>query len=117
MSFLKRVTSFLFDSGGGGEGDRNAHWEYIRCSHCGEKVPIRVNLRNELTSQEEGGEAAYYVRKGVIGSGETRCFRTVEVELFFDSNRRLVSRYVSGGEFITKEEFDAQEDASESQDQ
>jgi len=108
MSFLKKMASFLFE-GGGREEEGDVHWEYVRCSRCGEKIRVRVDLRNELTSQFEGGEGAYYVRKGVVGSGKTRCFQMIEVELFFDPNRRLVSRYISGGEFITKEEFYAQE--------
>lgn len=108
MSFLKKIASFLFE-GGEGEEEGNVHWEYVRCSRCGEKIPIRVDLRNELTPQYEGGEGAYYVRKGVLGSGRTRCFQMMELELFFDPQRRLVSRYISGGEFITKEEFYAQE--------
>lgn len=104
MSFLKKVASFLFE-GGEGQGEGDVHWEYVRCTRCGEKIPVRVDLRNELTAEYEGGEGAYYVRKGVIGSGETRCFQMIEVELFFDANRRLTSRYITGGQFITREEF------------
>jgi hypothetical protein len=108
MSFLKKIVSLI----GGGESReaRHVHTEYVRCSRCGEKIPVRVGLDSELTPQYEGGEGAYYVRKGVFGSGETRCFQMIEVELFFDSDRRLVSRYVSGGEFITKDEFTAQQE-------
>jgi hypothetical protein len=47
------------------------------------------------------------VRKGVIGSGETRCFRTIDVRLTFDAQKRLVSREIVGGTFITQEEFEA----------
>jgi hypothetical protein len=35
------------------------------------------------------------------------------VELFFNSDRQLVSRYITGGEFITKDEFYAQEVSDE----
>jgi hypothetical protein len=115
MGLLKKIASF-FSEGVREEGDGNVHWEYVRCSRCGENIPVRVDLRNELTAQDEGGEGAYYVRKGVIGSGKTRCFQTIEVELFFDISRRLVSRYISGGEFITKDEFDAQEAAGQDAD-
>ena len=104
MSFLKKVASFLFE-GGEGQGEGDVHWEYVRCTRCGEKIPVRVDLRNELTAEYEGGEGAYYVRKGVIGSGKARCFQMIEGELFFDANRRLTSRYITGGQFITREEF------------
>jgi len=109
MSILKKIASSLF-GGGEREEEGDIHWEYVRCSRCGEKIPVRIDLRNELTPQYEEGEGAYYVRKGVMGSGKNRCFQTIEVELFFDSSRRLTSRYISGGEFITKEEFYASEE-------
>lgn len=101
MSFLKKVASFF----GGGEENGDVHWEYVRCSRCGEKIRVRVDLRSELTPEFESSEGAYYVRKGVSGTGETRCFQMMEVELHFDAQRRAVSRHVSGGEFITRDEF------------
>ena len=104
MGFLKKLSQLL-----AGSEEPNIHREYVRCSRCGEKIAVRVNLGNELTPQLDEGEGAYYVRKGVIGSGETRCFQTTEVELYFDPNRQLVSRYITGGEFITREEFEADE--------
>jgi hypothetical protein len=105
IKYLKKIASFFFGSG----KEENTHWEYVRCSRCGENIPVRVNLYNDLTLQyDKGSEGAYYVRKGIVGSGETNCFQTLEVKLFFDSQRRLVSRYISGGEFITQEEFQTQ---------
>jgi hypothetical protein len=112
MGLLRRIASFLSE-GGGSDEDRDVHWEYVRCSRCGEMIPVRVDLRNELTAQEDSSEGAYYVRKGVIGSGKNRCFATIEVELYLDFNRRVVSRYISGGEFITKDEFEAEADVVE----
>jgi hypothetical protein len=111
MSFLKKIASII--TGGEGTETRDVHWEYVRCSRCKERIPVRVDLRNELTPQYESDEGAYYVRKGIVGSGETRCFRTIEVELFFNQNRQVVSRYIAGGEFITKDEFYAQEVSDE----
>jgi hypothetical protein len=108
MNYLKKIASFFL----GSSEEKNTHWEYVRCSRCGEKIPVRVNLYNDLTPQyDERSEGAYYVRKGIVGSGETNCFQTIEVKLFFDSQRRLVSRYISGGEFITQEEFQTKEGA------
>jgi hypothetical protein len=101
---LDKVASALFGSSGG-QGD--VHWEYVRCSRCGETIPVRVDLRHELTPRYGEGEGAYFVRKGVIGSGETRCFQTIEVRLTFDAQKRLVSREISGGVFVTQEEFEA----------
>jgi hypothetical protein len=108
MSFLKKILSFV--EGGDSREARRVHTEYVRCSRCREKISVRVDLDSELTPQYDSSEGAYYVRKGVFGSGETRCFQMIEVELFFDSDRHLVSRYISGGDFITKDEFSAQEE-------
>jgi hypothetical protein len=112
MGLFRKLGS-IFSGGGSGEDDGSIHREYVRCSRCGEKLSARVDLRNELTPTYEEGEGAYYARKGLLGSGETRCFQLVEVELYFDAQRNLVSRYVTGGEFITREEFYAEESAKE----
>ena len=109
MGFVKQLTD-LFS----GKGEGNIHREYVRCARCKEKLAVRVNLDNELTPQYGEGEGAYYVHKGVSGSGENRCFQTIEVELYFDYEKHLVSRYITGGEFITADEFYA--DAAESVD-
>ncbi len=106
MSILKKVGG-LFKGGAREPEERDVHWEYVRCSRCGEKIRVRVDLANELTPQlDDEGEGAYYVRKGVIGSGAKRCFQMIEVELFFDADRKPISRYISGGEFITRQEFE-----------
>ena len=108
MGFLKKLSS-LFAGGGGREDNGNIHWEYVQCKRCGERLPVRVDLRNELTPTYEEGEGAYLVHKGVMGSGKTRCFQMIEVDLYFDANRQFVSRYVTGGEFVTRKEFEAEE--------
>jgi hypothetical protein len=104
MGFLDKITFALF---GGGGKQADVHWEYVRCSRCGEKIPVRVDLRHELTPRYGEGEGAYFVRKGVIGSGDTRCFQTIEVRLTLDAQRRLMSREISGGTFITREDFES----------
>ena len=103
MGFLKKLASLL--GGGEGEDSGDIHREYVRCTRCGEKIAVRVDLRHELTPQLDEGEGAYYVRKGVLGSGQNRCFQMIEVELYFDVDRQFLSRYVTGGEFITREQF------------
>jgi hypothetical protein len=104
MGFLKKLAG-IFAS----DDEEGIHREYVRCSRCGEKIAVCVNLGSELTPQFGEGEGAYYARKGVFGSGKTRCFQKIEVELYFDVEKRLVSRYVTGGEFIAKEAFEAEE--------
>ena len=103
MGFLDKITSYLF---GGAARPEDVHWEYVRCSQCGEGIPVRIDLRHELTPSYGEAEGAYFVRKGVIGSGDRRCFQTIDVKLTFDAQKRLVSREIEGGAFISKEAFD-----------
>jgi len=51
---------------------------------------------------------SYHCRKVLMGSGT--CFQQIEVVLRYDSNRKLVDEEVIGGEAITQEEFEGQED-------
>jgi hypothetical protein len=75
----------------------------------------RVDLQNELSIDygvQEGvdgettppsNEAIYFCRKGLIGEG--RCYQTVEIELTFDKDHRLIDQKVKGGKFIQEEEY------------
>ena len=99
MGFLDSMKSLF---AGGGERDENAYWAYVRCDRCGEAIKTRVDLHNDLSLREEGG---YMVKKTLVGS--QRCFERIQITLTFDANRQLIDREISGGEFITAEEFEA----------
>ena len=111
MSFLKKIASALSPKGAG-EGD--VLWVYVRCDKCGEAIKARINLRHDLTPNysAEGRVADYVVRKVLIGS--RRCFEPIEVKLTFvseaaDPQRRVISREIAGGQFISREEFEGGE--------
>lgn len=94
MSLLKKLTSF-FSSKSGAPVD----WVTVKCSRCGEVIRARVNLYNDLSlAYDEGGKAIYFCRKVLMG--EQHCFQRIEVELTYDANRRLVSREITGGQFV-----------------
>ena len=84
----------------GRSSERGVLWLYVRCNHCGDKVRVRVNLYNDLSSTEEGG---YILRKQVM---DNQCYQLMHAELHFDDRRRVSSRDMRGGEFITKEEYE-----------
>ena len=106
MSFLKKIAAALSPKGAG-EGD--VLWVYVRCDKCGESLKTRINLRHDLTlNYNAGGRVTdYVVRKVFIGS--QRCFEPIEVKLTFDPQRRLVSREITGGQFISREEYEGDE--------
>ena len=112
MSFLRRL---LGQSGSSQARDPDGLWIYVRCKRCGQCNATRVGLRNELSiDYGPGGQASgYHVRK-VLVSGTNRCFHPVEVNLTFDSSKRLTNREISGGEFVTREEYEAAISGAES---
>lgn len=96
MSFLKKLTGF-FTSKSGAPVEGVA----VKCNRCGEVIRARVNLYNDLSLEyEESGKGIYFCRKVLIGEG--RCFQRIEIELTYDLNRKLVSREISGGEFVVE---------------
>ena len=104
MGFLDMVLGFLKKASGESD-DPMAYWVYARCGKCGEALKARVDLRNELTAEfgESRADTMYHSRKVIIGSG--RCYAPVEVELTFDARRNVVKRAISGGAFLTREEY------------
>ena len=106
MSFLKKIASALSPKGAE-QGE--VLWVYVRCHKCGEMIKTRIDLRHDLTPNysAEGRVTDYVLRKVLIGS--QRCFEPIEVKLTFDPQRRLGSREIAGGEFISREEYEGGE--------
>ena len=106
MSFLKKIASVLSPQG---TEEGGVLWVYVRCDKCGEAIRTRIDLRHDLTPNysAEGRVTDYVLRKVLIGS--QRCFEPIEVKLTFDPQRRLGSREIAGGEFISREEYEGGE--------
>ncbi|MGA9349686.1 MAG: hypothetical protein WBW48_12905 [Anaerolineae bacterium] len=114
MSFLKKIASALSPKGAEACPERSERsrregkvlWVYVRCGKCGEKIKTRLDLSHDLTSNysDEGRVTDYFSRKVLIGS--RGCFEPIEVELTFDPQRRMTSREIAGGQFISKEEYE-----------
>lgn len=62
-------------------------------------------MQNDLSLvySSDKKETSYYCRKVLVGSN--RCFRPIEAEFFFDSNRKLLDRKILGGQFVNEEEY------------
>jgi len=93
----------IFDRLLGRSADTSALWIYVRCSRCGAKVRVRINPINDLSTADDGG---YILRKEMM---DDKCFQLMRAELRFDDKRRVLSREIEGGEFITEEEYHATE--------
>jgi hypothetical protein len=104
MGFFKEVTSFLSSTPTGME----TLGLCVRCDKCGEALRTRIHLRHDLSPLYDEGRqgATYFVRKTLVGS--KRCFQPIQVELTFDANRKVIAREITGGQFITEEEYEAE---------
>ena len=103
MSFLKKISG-LFSSPA--RSDERAYWIYARCKRCKEVVRGRVDLYNDLSIDYDAAQMSYYCRKVLMGT--SRCFQQIEVSLKFDQNRKLTDSQVTGGQLVSREEFEHQ---------
>ena len=111
MSFLKRLFG---QSDSGSSRDPHGMRVYVRCKRCGQYNTTRVAMRSELSiDYGPGGQISGYHARKVLVSGTNRCFHPVEVNLTFDQSKRLSNRQISGGEFVTREEYEATTSATE----
>jgi hypothetical protein len=97
MSFAERLRK-LFSSPP--DAGHRAYVVNVRCRRCGEVIPVRVDLQNDLSLDYDSGQ--YAVHKTVVGDGKNRCFQRVELALMFDANKQLLTQEAIGGEIITE---------------
>ena len=110
MGILRRIF------GGGKPRERrdpNALYFYVRCDKCGEKIRLRVDKRYDLMRDYERGPgdvgSGYVLHRDVMGN---KCFEMMHMEVFLDNGHRVLSQDITGGEFITYEEYTAEEEHS-----
>ncbi len=106
MSIWSRLSK-LITGGGGGSGNRTLDI-YVLSQRCREPVAGQVDLFNELSRTEDDSGHEFYTRKVLHTSGDNRCFDQVEVNLWFDRNKRAVSHEVIGGRWLEAEEYAAE---------
>lgn len=88
----------------------NAMWLYVKCKRCGTPLAVRVDLRNELSADYEGG--GYVLYKEMMDS---QCFSLMRAEIRFDAKRNIIEQKIDKGEFITKELYDTIQNEKQSQ--
>ncbi len=84
--------------------DGDVYVVYVHSHRCQEYLSTRIYLNRDLSEQDEEG---YIARKVLVGDGQNRCFERVEVVLYFDDAKKLVDREITGGVFVTVEEYEA----------
>lgn len=119
MNIFKRIASIFTAQRPAGTGDDRYLTIYLYSNRCREALYARIDRMNELSlaeQQEATGEdgdapdmpsgAAFYVRKVVHTSGESRCFGQVEAEIWLDSRKQVLAHNVIGGRWLEEEEYD-----------
>ena len=85
-----------------GRDDANALWLYVQCGKCGTPLAVRVDTRNEVSTDYETG--ARILHKEMMDSV---CFQLMYAEMQFDKKGKVTAQSVTGGKFITTEEYDS----------
>ena len=82
-------------------------WIYVACSHCGEAIRVRADRRYDLVIEmRDPGEVgpAYTLHKDIVGA---QCFQRIAVDVEFDQRLQVIERHLSGGRWLTEEEYRA----------
>lgn len=104
MNLLKRLAGLFSGGGGVPSGDKRYLTIYVLSRRCNEPISGQVDLLNELSKTDEG-EYAYYTRKVLHTTGERRCFSQVEINLYFNQDKRVTHHEVEGGRWLTSDEY------------
>lgn len=106
MNLLKKFASLLMGGGAPNSGKRYLT-VYVLSHRCNEPISGQVDLLNELSKTDEG-DHAYYTRKVLHTTGESRCFAQVEIELHFNKDKKVIDHEVTGGRWLTSDEYEAE---------
>ncbi len=101
MNFLKKLFS------GGGDPRDGGMYFYVRSRRSGEIVQVRLDLNQLSPEYEDERVTGYYARKMLVGQ---RSFERMEAEFSFNAQKKLLDKSVQGGEFVTREEWVAQQE-------
>ncbi|MFC1960918.1 hypothetical protein ACFLYO_09425 [Chloroflexota bacterium] len=101
MGFLKK----LF--GGGGAARDGGLYYYVRSRRSSEIIRLRLDPNQLSPEYENERVTGYFAHKTVVGQ---RSFERLEVELSFSAKKKLIDQSVSGGEFVSREDWIAQQE-------
>ena len=102
MGFLKKLAE-IFQPSGPQKAPDYSDIVTVKCNRCGEILHTRIDLRNDLSIEygDSPTSTTYFCRKMLMG--EKRCYQKIEIELTYTNKRKLVSRQISGGEFVDEQ--------------
>jgi hypothetical protein len=77
---------------------------YLRCDRCRAGCKVRVDLLRDLENTYQDDGPQYILNKEAM---DAKCFRIMTIHMEFDGNRTIMAQQVTGGRFITAEEYSA----------
>ena len=103
MGFLKK----LFGGGNtnanrssGAPVDPQGVYFYAQCDRCGAPVRLRADKQYDMINEDNG----YTWHKTIV---DNRCFRPMPTVVHLNAAYEMVSHEISGGHYITQEEYEA----------
>jgi hypothetical protein len=80
--------------------DQSSYYVKVKCNRCGEEIPARINLYNDLSIEydDSGNISGYICHKIIVG--DQHCYQPIDVHLRFDPKRRLQEKEIIGGKFV-----------------
>lgn len=86
--------------------EREAVIVSVTCDRCGEIIEVRLRKSSDIQRNYESNEAAYYVRKTIVGN---ECFNRIELSIEFDQRYRPIDVVVEGGTIAGDDNHQADE--------
>ena len=77
-------------------------WIYTQCDKCGEKFKTLIRKNNDIAPTYKNEGPAFILRKELIGAS---CPNRINLHLEFDRSYQKISEEITGGHFISKEEY------------
>ena len=102
MNLIKKFRNLLLGSSDGEIKDRDGIYFYIKCSQCGAPVRVRADKRHDLMRDYNTGSLIW--NKEIMDGA---CFQLIHATVHFDPAYHITEKEITGGEFITWEEYAA----------
>lgn len=99
FSFFKK----LFSKNEKNSRSNELIWIYSQCDKCGEKFRTVIQKSHDLMPTYQDDGPAYILKKELIGKS---CPNRINLTIQFDKNYNRLSEDITGGHFISKEEYE-----------
>lgn len=80
--------------------DSQGVYFYVQCERCGTPVRLRADKQYDLINEGSG----YVWHKTIV---DNRCFRPMPTVVYLNSAYEMVSHEISGGRYISQDEYEA----------